>query len=569
MSLQILVLQVKESRINRPIYIFRFPILRRLLITMRIRILLSALLLCISFIFLSPCFSQNKKLQDQLIIGLESEPERLNPITLKDPKTFKIAWQIYEGLLGLNEDGQVIPRIAEKWETKDNKTWVFHIRKNVAFHPSEIFDLPNKTRFMTAHDVLYSYTRFCSSESYSSFVLIDSIKGAKDFNAKKTDSVEGLTIIDDYTFQIELNEPEPFFINRITTSWIAIFPKEAEKEQFKDQWGLKIAVGTGPYRLVSKTDNEVVLVKNGNYWDNDRKPKIEKLVFRIIKNDQLRFTDLSKNRIDLMDIPNQSFPQIFNNDGAIKDEYKSNFVIKTANTFNTHFTGMNLKKLPDRHLRRAMFYGTNREEMVQKILYGYGEVMGGAVPPRMNGHIPLLKNIYNPQKAKWELKQSKYNGREIELLIHDLANSEQIGQVFQKQMGDIGIKIKLVKLDFHSVIGKIVKGDTELFNMFLEYVFSSPEPLLINLFTTLKIPVPNFWNYSNKYVDQQLEKLRNLTDRSASVKNCAKIEKVIISGVPAIFLYRQKNVAIFSSKFKNLKINEHNHYMLEEMERVK
>jgi len=202
---------------------------------MRIRILLSALLLCISFIFLSPCFSQNKKLQDQLIIGLESEPERLNPITLKDPKTFKIAWQIYEGLLGLNEDGQVIPRIAEKWETKDNKTWVFHIRKNVAFHPSEIFDLPNKTRFMTAHDVLYSYTRFCSSESYSSFVLIDSIKGAKDFNAKKTDSVEGLTIIDDYTFQIELNKPEPFFINRITTSWIAIFPKEAEKEQFKDR----------------------------------------------------------------------------------------------------------------------------------------------------------------------------------------------------------------------------------------------------------------------------------------------------------------------------------------------
>lgn len=366
-----------------------------------------------------------------------------------------------------------------------------------------------------------------------------------------------------------INKPEPFFINRITTSWIAIFPKEAEQEKFKDLWGLKIAVGTGPYRLISKTDNEVVLVKNNNYWDKNRAPKIGKLVFRIIKNDQLRFTDLSKNRINLMDLPNQSFPRIFNNDGAIKDEYKSNFVIKTANTFNTHFIGMNLKKLPDRHLRRAMFYGTNREEMVQKILYGYGEVMGGAVPSRMNGYVPLLKKVYNPQKAKSELKKSQYTGREIELLVHDLANSEQIGQIFQKQMDDIGIKIKLVKLDFHSAIGRIVKGDTELFNMFMEYIFSSPEPLLINFFTTAKIPVPNFWNYSNRYVDQQLEKLRDLNDRMVSVKESAKIEKVIMSAAPAIFLYRQKNVVIFSNKFKNLKINEHNHYLLEEMERVK
>lgn len=533
------------------------------------RQLLLNVLLFVSFVFLSPGIAKSKEFNEQLIIGLESEPERLNPITLKDPKTFRIAWQIYEGLFGLDENGKIIPKIVEKWETKDTKTWIFHIRKNVTFHPSEIFGSPEKTRHVNAYDILYSYTRFCSSESYSSFVLADSIKGCSEFNTKKTKTVEGLKVIDDYTFQVELNQPEPFFINRITTSWIAIFPKEAEQEKFKDIWGLKIAVGTGPYRLVSKTDNEVVLVKNNNYWDKYREPKIGKLIFRIIKNDQLRFTDLSKNRIDLMDIPNQLFPRIFNNDGAVKDEYKNNFVIKTANTFNTHFIGINLKKISDRHLRRAMLYGTNRGEMVQKILYGYGEVTEGAVPPRMNGYAPLLKNIYNPQKAISELNKSQYTGREIELLVHDLANSEQIGQIFQKQMDNIGIKIKLVKLDFHSAIGRIVKGDTELFNMFMEYVFSSPEPLLINFFTTAKIPVPNFWNYSNRYVDQQLERLRDINDSMASVKESAKIEKVIMSAAPAIFLYRQENVAILSNKFKNLKINEHNHYMLEEMERVK
>lgn len=524
--------------------------------------------MCISLVFLFSCSRESEKFHNQLVIGLDSEPERLSPITIKDHQTFRIAWQIYEGLLGLDENGQVTPSIAERWETNDNKTWIFHIRKNVAFHPSEIFDLPGKTRYINAYDVLYSYTRFCSPESYSSFVLADSVKGCSEFNAKKADSVEGLKVIDDYTFQIELKKPEPFFINRITTAWIAIFPKEAEQEKFKDRWGLQMAVGTGPYRLISKTDNEIVLGKNENYWDKDREPKMGKLIFRIIKNDQLRFTDLTKNRIDLMELPNQLFPLVFDHNGTIVDKYKNNFTIKTSNNFNTHFIGINLKKIPDIHLRRAMFYGTNRDEMVQKILYGYGEITGGVVPPGMNGYDPLFKNLYNPKRAKNELKQSQYHGKEIELLVHDLANSEQIGQIFQKQMGDIGIKIKLVKQDFHSVIDKIIKGDTELFNMFTYIIFSSPEPLLLNLFTTAKIPVPNFWNYSNKYVDQQLERLRDLTDRTASVKESAKIEKVIMSAVPAIFLYRQKNVVMFSNKFKNLKINEHNYYMFEMMEKA-
>jgi len=534
---------------------------------LRNKLLLSAFLFLNAF-FLTSCAPKTEKLNDQLVIGLESEPERLSPITIKDPQTFRIAWQIYEGLLGLDENGQIVPKIAEKWETEDNKIWTFHIRKGIKFHTSEIFDTPDKTRVVTAHDVLYSYTRFCSSEAYSSFVLTDSIKGAGEYNARKADSIEGLKVIDNYTFQIELNKPEPFFINRITSPWIAVFPKETEHETFKDKLGFQIAVGTGPYILISKTDNELVLTKNDNYWDKKSTPIIDKLIFRIIKNDQLRFTELIKEKIDLMTLPNTLFPLVFDNDGTLKEKYMHNFTIKPIHTFNTHLIGINLKQVHDVHLRRAMFYGTNRGEMVQQILYGYGEVIGGAVPPGMNNYIPLYENIYNPEKAREELKLSHYDGKEFELLIHDLANSEQIGQIFQKQMNDIGIRIKLVKLDFNSVIGKMIKGDSQLFSMFADIVFSSPEPLLINLFTTAKIPVPNFWNYSNENIDQQLESLRDLNDRKKSVKDSAKIEKMIMSTVPAVFLYRQENVVMYSNKFKNLKINEHNHYMFGKLKKA-
>lgn len=529
-------------------------------------IFVNVFIVCFCLTTLISCVKKDTATSNQLIVGLASESERLNPLTIKDPQTFPISWQIYEGLLGLDEEGKILPKIAETWETKDNKTWIFKIRKGVTFHKSEIFDSSDKTRAITAQDVLYSYKRFCSPNSYSFFVLADSIKGCGEYNAGKAESVEGLKAIDDDTFQIELNKPEPSFINRITSPWIAIFPIESEKETFKDKWGLSIAVGTGPFKFASKTDNEVVLVRNENYWDKNNAPKIERIVYRVIKNDQVRFSEINNGKIDLMVLPNQLFSSVFDQDEKAKEKLSSSFNFKITGTFNTHLIGINLKKIPDVHLRKAIFHGTNREEMVQKILYGYGDVIAGAVPPGMNGYEPLIKNPYNPEVAKQELKKSNYKGKEIELLVHELANSEQIGQIFQKQMNDIGIKINLTKVDFNSAIGRMVKGDAELFSMFAEVVFSSPEPLLLNLFSTSKIPAPNFWGYSNGEVDKKMEGLRKISDRATSVKAAAEIEKEIMEEVPVNFLYRQKNVVMYSNKFKNLKINSHNYYMFEQME---
>ena len=165
-------------------------------------------------------------------------------------------------LFDLNEHGNVIPRIIEQWETKDYQTWIFHVRKGVSFHRSPIFK--DGTRKVTAEDVLYSLTRFCSADSYPSFLLTDSIKGAREYNQGKADRVTGLKLIDKYTMEVELLRPERFFINRISTAWVSIFPREADKKEFSEKMGLSMAVGTGPYMLESMIENEIILKKNIN-----------------------------------------------------------------------------------------------------------------------------------------------------------------------------------------------------------------------------------------------------------------------------------------------------------------
>jgi ABC-type transport system substrate-binding protein len=503
----------------------------------------------------------------RLVIGIEGEPERLDPLTIKNPKTFILSWQIYEGLLGLDEDGRIEPILAESWETKDFRTWIFHIRKNAAFHTSPIFGAPPTSRSITAQDVLWSYTAFCSSGAYSSFLLTDSVEGCADYNTGKATSVAGLKVLDDYTFQVKLLKPEPFFLNRLTTSWIAIFPKEAVEGPFRDKWGLELAVGTGPYRLKSLSSSEIVLERNDDYWDKTRLPSITRLVYRVLKNDQIRFAELNKKRIDLMVLPPQLFPTVIDAKGELRDTYHRDFQIKTLKTFNSHMIGFNTVKLPDVHLRRAMYFGTDREAIVEKVLYGFGEVTGGTIPPGVSGYVPPFdtKRLYDLKLAKEELKQSGYKGEELELFIHELSGSEQVGQIFQQQMKELGVRIKLTKLDFNSVINRMVKGDAPLFSMFLEYVFSAPEPILFNLFTTAKRPVPNFWQYSNPHLDQEIESLRTIADRNASIKKSAEMEKELMDEAPAVFLYRQKYAVMYSRKFEGLSVNGHGHYRLEKL----
>ncbi|MEQ1779409.1 MAG: ABC transporter substrate-binding protein [Nitrosomonas sp.] len=525
-------------------------------------------LLLLAAIVFSLVSCQQKKItsatESGLRIGIEIEPERLNPLTAKNPQTFIVLMQIFEGLLGLDENGRVIPVIAESWETKDNgQTWLFHIRKNALFHESEIFGT-QKTRNIDANDAAWSFTAICGPGTYASFVLADVIQGCADYGAGKAEVVDGIKVVDQYTLQFSLVKPEKFFPNRLTTGWMAILPKELEAPRNKDKWGLSMAVGSGPYELVSNTDSEVVLAANENYWDKQRIPKIKKLIYKVIKNDQLRYAELQKGGIDILLITTALLPTFMDGARKPKDEILKKFEVKETATFNTQFIGLNLNMMKDANLRRAMYFGVDRKLIAEKLLYGYADVTGGTIPPGINGYKPPFEidQLFNQSKAREELSKSKYKGEEIELLIHDQAGSEQIGQIFQDQMGSIGIKIKLTKLDMNGVIGRILKGDAPAFSMYMDYVFSSAEPILLNLFPSSKRPIPNFWQYSNPDVDQALEGLRTL-EHAASIARAAEIEAQIMNDVPAIFLFRQTNLFAHNKRLHNLQVNGHGHVMFE------
>lgn len=495
---------------------------------------------------------------DALVVGIEAEPERLDPLTIKNPKTFLIAWQIYEGLLSLDKSGEVAPGLADQWSTTDNLVWRFHIRSGARFQDSDLFGPDHKGRSVTAGDVVASYTAFCSARAYPAFLLTDTLDGCAAYNGGKATSVSGLRAVGNDVVEMRLIKPERFFLNRLTTAWIAIFPQEALAPANRDRWGLGLAVGTGPFRMVSHSASQIVMERNPDYWDQTKSGTVKQLTFRTITNDEVRLGELRRGGIDMMLVPNGLLPAVFTKQGGLQPELATSFRQQSFATFNSNMIGFNLAKLPDVHLRRAISLGIDRRQIVDQLFLGHAEVAGGPVPPGMSGYHSQISaaQLYNPKRAAAELAQSGYHGEPIELLIHNQAASEQIGQLVQAQLKPLGIAVVLKKVDFDSAIGRMVKGDDPAFSMFLDYVFSSPEPILANLFDSAKRPAPNFWQFSNPAIDADLHKLGSM-DRASALHESARIEAAIMTQAPAAFLFRLDQVALYSNRFGPVSINPH------------
>lgn len=498
----------------------------------------------------------------ELTVGVENDLTNLDPIKSQEPYSLRVIGQIFEGLVTLNSKNELEPVLAESWSPNATfDTWTFQIRKGVYFHEDDCFGAA-RTREVTAQDVVDSFQRIASKDSYPAFVLADALLGVQEYQEGKASSVAGLRVLGPYSVEIKLQQPEPSFIHRITSPWFTVFPREAVALG-PDVFGRTKAVGTGPFRLVSRTDNEVVLEKNPRYW---RQPtgNLEKLSFRVIKNEQIRLSELKNGNIGLMVLPPALIRAAIDSGPDAKGGYRlkqgfDKLAVRGFPTFNSHFIGFNCDTM-DVHLRRAITLAINRQEILKTIVQSAGIVSAGTVPVGLLGYEPpYADDIFDLPRAKEELKLSSFKPatQKIELLVHEKDSTELLGQLIQGQLKQIGVDVSIERLDYNTVVGRMIKGDTQAFALSLEYVFSAPEPILNNIFNSAKIPVPNFWHYRNSAVDAHFAELRTVGDRAKANEISREVERQIVDDAPAAFLYQLRNLVIHRSDLMNVAVNGH------------
>jgi len=497
--------------------------------------------------------------------AFEVETTTLDPSRITDAYASRVMGQIFEGLVTLDEKNEVIPCLAEKWRSEqDGKRWIFTLRDGVSFHPDPIFG-PAGTRAVDSQDVEFSFTRLLGPGATSGYAIDGVLEGAAAFAKGEAKKISGIQPLSPKEIAFDLLAPDPLFPRRLTSVILGVLPREAATLTGGKVFGKDVISGTGPFRVVSRTDTAVELARNQAYW-RPVAGNADEVEIKVIKNDALRLAAARNGEVDLAYVPLLLAPTVAEADanGARLKEGWKDARLEVHRTLNSTFLGLNCDRL-DAPLRRALNQAVDRQALTKVFLPGTVLPSLGPVPLALAGYKEPADAARPPDisGAKQSFEVSTNRARmPIEILVHDKEASEQVGQLLQAQFKAAGLDVRLTKLEYGAVLQRMAAGDYDAFLMSFEYVYSTPMPILEGLLNSKRIPSPNFWRYRNPEVDAALKEFQHATTVEAGNQLAAKIVGMIQSDPPAVYLYQTLTPIIAAGRLGEVPVNGHSVPML-------
>jgi ABC-type transport system substrate-binding protein len=453
----------------------------------------------------------------ELIIAMEQEPTGLDPNKVPAISSVRIFGLTYNSLTRMDENFNVVPNLAEKWDyTPDGKTLTFKLRQGVKF---------SNGREMTSDDVKYTYERILNPAtgalSKSSFSSVDSIETP-----------------DKYTVVFKFKTADTAFLANSSSSNAAIVAKEVPDLN-------KEIVGTGPY-MIDKIEpgQAIYLKKNPNYFEKDL-PKVDKIQFRVMKDEAERLAALRAGRID-MSVVTQDAAKLL--EGASKD-----IKVESYQSLDYSYIGLNVAKKPfdDVRVRQAISLAVNRDEIVQLVWKGQAVATGPISPANktfaldVNQYPSYKKDI---EKAKQLLKDAGYpNG--FDTTIQTMASYPDLvdsAQVVQQQLKAIGINADIKKMEDAAYIDlwKSKKMDMMVGR---NSSGTNPDRSLRFFFDTKGSA--NVWNWTNPAFDKLVADALQTPDLEKRKQLYNDAQKLVVNEAPNVFLVSQKIYYAVNTKF--------------------
>ena len=380
-------------------------------------ILLSVLLLAVA---LCGCTGDQKGNSDSSItIGiLQDIEETLDPHNMVAAGTKEIFFNVFEGLVKPDSDGNIVPAVASDYTvSEDGLTYTFTIREGVKFHDGTL---------VTAEDVEYSMKKCADIEGGNPMIPALS-------------NISGVAIVDDKNVSITLKEADNDFLANIATVPAAIIPKHNN-----DPAGN--AIGTGPYKYVSRSPLEnVIFERNDDYWGE--KAEIAHVTFKICANADTIPMELEGGSIDMIaHLTNAQKIQI--------DTEKFDVLSGTMNLVQALYLNHNVAPFDNEDVRKAMCYAIDKGGILGIVSDGEGVAIGSSMYPNFRKYYDdSLADAYphDTAKAKELLKKAGYeNGFSFDITVpSNYTQHVDTATVVKEQLAEVGItaNIKLVDWD--------------------------------------------------------------------------------------------------------------------------
>ncbi len=466
----------------------------------------------------------------ELRVGLEDQPKTLDPRYATDAYGTRISHHLlFSTLVEEGYDLQTVPGLAERWETPDDTTYVFHLRPDVFFHDGER---------LSARDVKFTFEHVMDPETGSPF------------GPNMRNIIRSIEVPDERTVRFTLTRPSASFLSSVV---IPILPGHAA-EQLKEPAGF--LTGSGPFKFVSQNSSEIVLASNERYFGG--RPKIDRLVFKVITDDNTRFLKMKKGDLDLLinAIPLDKIDEVG------KPPLNAVYDVIEEPGISYNYLAFNLEKpvLRDPRVRQAIALGVNVDEIIEHRLNGHAIRATGMLSPVnrfYSGDVTVFP--HDPERAKALLKEAGFPapGREdsysrinLELKTSNNAQVVGIARILQAQLAEIGIHLDVRSYEWGTFYGDIKSGNFELTT--LRWVGIVDPDFYFDVFHSSQAPPVgnNRGRYANADLDRLLDAGRVTLDFEARKAVYGEVQKKLADDLPYVSLWHANNVSIVHRRVK-------------------
>lgn len=509
-------------------------------------LLLGAGLATASFSTFAAHVPEDTQLADvqELVRGNGAEVESLDPHKVSGVPESHIIIDLQEGLVNQDADGNTVPGAAESWETKDNKTWIFHIRKDAKWSNGDP---------VTAQDFVYSWRRLvdpATASPYSSYLEVATIVNAADIVAGKKKPEElGVKALDDKTLEVQLSEALPYFVAMtVHTSMKPVNQKVVEK--WGDNWtSPEHYVGNGAYSLDSWVVNErIVLKRNENYWDNEH-TVINKVTYLPIENQVSDMNRFLAGEVDITyEMPNEHFKRL-------KKEYPDQ--VQVTPYLCSYYYNFNTERAPfdDVRVRKALSYAVDRD-VIANFVVGKGET------PAYN-FTPLATNglkVDMPEYSKWTQKERVEKAKELlkeagfgpdhplsfNLLYNTSENHKKIAVALTSMWKkELGVNAQLENQEWKTYLDNEHEGNYDVVRAGWCGDYNEASTFLSTLVTGNS---NNYPRYSSKEYDQALANALSAPSVDERAENYRKAEAQLAEDMPILPVYHYVNARLVNPK---------------------
>lgn len=401
-----------------------------------------------------------------LVYNMGQEPDTIDPGLESSVGAATVCTQLFEGLMALDENNKPVPATAESvdFDAKNPTKYTFHIRKTAKWSDGKP---------VTAHDFEYAWKRVLNPETvgadYCTYLYY--LKNGEAYNTKAAKAEDlGVKAKDDYTLEVELEYPTPFFLELCSFPTLAPERKDiVDKNQDKWTQSPDTFIGNGPFKMKAWThDASIEFVKNENYWDKAN-VKLDGMKFVMIAQSTQGLAAWETGEVDYIDdIPTAEIPRLLKEGKMVVAPYIGTYYIAV----NNQKPGLN-----DPKVRKALALAIDRPALIETVWkdgrkpatawvpYGvadadptkqFRDVGGDYINPK--GDIPEAKRLlaeagYPDGKGFPEFEYA-YNKNETHALI-----AQAVQDMWKK---NLGINVKLNEVDWKVFLPQRKKGNYEM-----------------------------------------------------------------------------------------------------------